>query len=179
MTDVAESLSFPIGRHQAKERYSPEERTALITRLAAQPSALAAAISGLGDHQLGQPYRPGGWTVRQLVHHVADSHLNMYLRVKFALTESEPTIMPYDQDVWASLGDVQQVAPMVSIALLAALHERIVALFRSMDPAQFGRALMHPENGRMTVEQVLAMYAWHGDHHAAHIVAMRTRMSEA
>lgn len=172
---MSDHLSFPIGRHTRQAEYTAAERTAMIARLAAQPAALAAAISGLPDEALEQPYRPGGWTIRQLVHHVADSHVNMFIRVKLALSEDEPTIKPYDQDRWVEQADVAAVPPMVSVALLAALHERAVALFRSLTPAQFARALMHPENGRMTVEQVLALYAWHGDHHIAHITAFRER----
>jgi uncharacterized damage-inducible protein DinB len=169
------SLSYPIGEHVPKASYAPAERAALIARLAAQPAALAAALSGLDAAAFEQPYRPGGWTVRQVVHHVADSHINMFIRVKFALSVNEPTIMPYDQDAWVAHPDVAAVPPMVSVTLLASLHERLVALFRALTPEQFSRALMHPENGRMTIEQVLALYAWHGDHHIAHITGFRTR----
>ncbi|MBL0171134.1 MAG: putative metal-dependent hydrolase [Gemmatimonadaceae bacterium] len=169
------SLSYPIGEHTPQASYSAAERTALIARLAAQPAALAAALSGLNEPALARAYRPGGWTVRQLVHHVADSHINMFLRVKFALSDDEPTIKPYDQDRWVQQGDVAAVAPMVSVALLASLHERLVALLQSLSPEQFARGLIHPENGRMSIEQVLALYAWHGDHHVAHIRAFRER----
>lgn len=172
---MTEPLSYPIGRHQSQPTYTAAERAVLIDRLAAQPAALAAALSGLPDAALETPYRPGGWTVRQLVHHVADSHINMCIRVKFALTEFEPTIMPYDQDQWVLLPDATSVDPAVSVALLSALHVRMVAIFRSLIPEQFQRGLMHPENGRMTIEQVLALYAWHGDHHIAHITSLRQR----
>ena len=172
---TAETLSYPIGRHVAKPSYSAEERAALIDRLAAQPAALAASLSGLSDESLEHPFRAGGWTVRQMVHHVADSHVHMYIRAKFALSDDEPTVRPYDQDTWVQHPDVAAVAPMVSVALLAALHERCVALYRALTPEQFARGIMHPENGRMTVEQILAMYAWHGDHHIAQITAMRER----
>lgn len=164
---MSDALSYPIGRHVRQATYTPEERAAFIDQLAAQPAALAAAYASLSAEQIEQPYRPGGWTVRQLVHHVADSHINMFIRVKLALSEDEPTIKPYDQDAWVTQGDVSAVAPTVSIALLSAVHERAVALFRSLTPAQFTRGLMHPENGRMTIEQVLALYAWHGTHHIA------------
>lgn len=169
------SLSYPIGAHAGKSSYSAEERDAFIARLAGQPAALAAAVSGLPESAYALPYRPDGWTIRQVVHHVADSHINMFLRVKFALSEDEPTIKPYDQDVWVQQPDVAAVPPLVSVALLASLHERAVALFRALSPEQFVRGLMHPENGRMTIEQVLALYAWHGDHHVAHIRAFRAR----
>lgn len=168
-------LSYPLGRHQRRDEYTADERQGFIAQLAAQPSALAAAVSGLPDAAYDRPYRPGGWNIRQLVHHVADSHVNMFIRVKLALSEDEPTIKPYDQDAWVQHADVATVAPMVSIAMLAAMHERVVALFRSLSPEQFARGLMHPENGRMTIEQVLALYAWHGDHHIAHIRNFRTR----
>lgn len=173
---MSESLSYPIGRHTRQAAYTPDDRAAMIARLAAHPAALAAAVSGLVDAGWEQPYRPGGWTIRQLVHHVADSHMNMFIRVKLALAEDEPTIKPYDQDAWVLQPDVAAVSPMVSVALLAAVHERLVALLNALTPAQFIRALMHPENGRMTIEQVLALYAWHGDHHIAHIRAFRERV---
>ena len=169
------SLSYPIGEHTALASYSAEQRVGLIAQLAAQPAALAAAVSGMPDASWALPYRPDGWTVRQLVHHVADSHINMFIRVKFALSEDEPTVKPYDQDVWVQHADVALVSPMVSIALLSTLHERAVALFRALTPEQFVRGLMHPENGRMTIEQVLALYAWHGDHHIAQIRSFRGR----
>jgi uncharacterized damage-inducible protein DinB len=172
---MTDAVSYPIGRHTPQPAYSADDRKLLVARLAAQPAALAAALSGLSEDALQRPYRPGGWTVRQLVHHVADSHVNMFIRVKFALSEDEPTIKPYDQDGWVQQGDVEAVSPMVSVALLSALHERVVALFRSLTPGQFTRGLVHPENGRMTLEQVLALYAWHGEHHIAQVVAFRTR----
>ena len=171
----AESLSYPIGRHHQHDAYAASERAALIARLAAQPAALAAALSGLSDDDFARPYRPGGWTVRQLVHHLADSHINMFVRVKLALSEDEPTIKPYDQDAWVAQADVSVVSPMVSLVLVSSVHERLVALLRTLSSAQFARALYHPENGRMTVEQVLALYAWHGDHHVAHITSLRRR----
>jgi len=176
---MSDALSYPIGRHVRQATHTAEERAAFIDRLAAQPAALAAAYGALSAEQVEQPYRPGGWTVRQLVHHVADSHINMFIRVKLALSEDEPTIKPYDQDAWVAQADVMAVAPTVSIALLSAVHERAVALFRSLTPEQFVRGLMHPENGRMTIEQVLALYAWHGNHHIAHILGAGTAGSPA
>jgi len=170
---MPDSLAYPIGPHIRQPAYSADERAALIDRLAAQPAALAAAYGALSDSEVERPYRPGGWTVRQLVHHIADSHMNMFVRVKLALSEDEPTIKPYDQDAWAQQGDVAAVSPTVSIALLAAVHERVVALLRTLSAEQFQRGLVHPENGRMTVEQVLALYAWHGDHHVAHIRSVK------
>lgn len=172
---MTDSLSFPLGRHVAKATYSAAERAELIDRLASHPAELAAVLSGLPADAYRRPYRPGGWTVQQLVHHVADSHINMFVRVKLALSEHEPTIKPYDQDAWVTQADVEAVSPHVSVALQAAVHDRLVALLRTLAPADFERALMHPENGRMTVEQVLALYAWHGAHHVAHIRNFRQR----
>ena len=170
-----ETLKYPIGRLQRSERYSPDERDAMIARLAALPAALRAAVKGLDDEELDTPYREGGWTVRQLVHHMADSHMNAYIRVKLALTEDEPTVKPYDQDAWVQLADVTAVPPDVSLTLLEATHARLVPVLRAMSPEDFRRGLMHPENGRMTLDDVLATYAWHGDHHVAHIQGVRER----
>ena len=172
---MTDALAYPIGPHEPRHEYTAEEREAFIARLAAQPAALAAALSGLPPATLHHAYRPGGWTVQQVVHHMADSHMNMFIRIKLALSVVEPTILPYDQDAWAHQPDVEAVPPMVSVALLAALHERLVVLLRALTPYQFLRAIIHPENGRMSIEQVLGMYAWHGDHHIAHIMALRQR----
>ncbi len=167
------SLAYPIGKHVPQAQYSADQRADFIARLAAQPAALASALADFRDEDFEQPYRPGGWTIRQVIHHMADSHMNMLLRVKFALAEEEPAIKGYDQDAWVQQADVAAVSPAVSVALVRALHERAVALFRSLTPAQFQRGLMHSENGRMTIEQVLALYAWHGDHHVAHVRAVQ------
>lgn len=177
MSESTEALSYPIGRHMPKPAYTAHERDVLLARLAAQPAALAAAITGLSDTDFARPYRPNGWTVHHLVHHIADSHINMYIRVKFALSENEPTVKPYDQDAWVQQADVGAVPPSVSLTLLSALHERIVALLGALSETDYARTLMHPENGRMTIADVLAMYAWHGDHHIAHIVNLRKRES--
>lgn len=165
----ADLLRYPIGKHVRHATYTADERLALIARIAAQPAALAAALSGMTEAQHEQPYRPDGWTVRQVVHHMADSHMHMYIRMKLALSATEPTINAYDENVWVHMADVSTVSPMVSVSLLATVHERLVAALRALTPADFARGLMHPQNGRMTVEQVLAMYAWHGDHHIAHV----------
>jgi hypothetical protein len=169
-------LRYPIGSYRRPTSLSPAERTAAIARLVAQPAALRAAVTGLNDAQLDTPYRPEGWSVRQLAHHVADSHLNMYIRIKLALTETEPTIKPYDQDAWVTLADVRTVSVMTSMTLFEAVHERAVAVLNAMSADDFTRTLYHPENGVMNIDQVLAMYAWHGDHHTAHIVGLRARM---
>ncbi len=170
----ADALRFPIGKHVRQDTYTADERAAFIARFAAQPAALAAALSGMTEAQHEHPYRPGGWTVRQVVHHVADSHMHMYIRIKLALSATEPTINAYDQEAWVHMADVHMVSPMVSVSLFATVHERLVAALRSLTPADFARGLIHPDNGRMTVEQVVAMYAWHGDHHIAHIRNVKT-----
>lgn len=161
--------SYPIGRFARQERYSDSQRANHIARLGAQPARLAAAVELLDAGDFAAPYRPGGWTVGQLVHHMADSHLNAFIRVKLGLTEHEPTIKPYDQDAWAQLADATTLPPQVSVTLFSATHQRLLAVLQAMTPEQFSRRIMHPENGVMTLDQVAAMYAWHGDHHLAHI----------
>lgn len=172
MTDATELQRYPIGRFVRADQYSTAERAAHIERLATQPARLAAAVSGFTEHDWVSPYRPGGWTVLQLVHHVADSHANAYIRVKLGLTEEQPTVKPYDQDAWSTLADMQ-LSPLISLALVDALHTRLVAVARTMTDADGARTLFHPENGVMTVDSVLAMYAWHGDHHIAQLEAYR------
>ena len=167
-------LRFPIGRHVRQDTYTAAERSTLIARIAAQPAALAAALSGMTEAQYELPYRPGGWTVRQVVHHLADSHMHLYIRTKLALSATEPVINAFDENVWVHMADVTAVSPLVSVSLLATIHERLVAALRALTPTDFSRGFMHPHNGRMTVEQVLAMYAWHGDHHIAHVRLVKT-----
>ena len=175
-TPAADSLRFPIGRFQRREHFTDAERRALIERLAAQPATFRSVVEGLSESQLDTPYRDGGWTVRQLVHHVADSHINAYLRVKLALTENEPTVKPYDQDAWVQLADITTVPPAVSLALFEGVHARLVAVLHAMSSSDFRRRLMHPENGPMTIDDVVNMYTWHGDHHIAHVTGLRDRM---
>ena len=168
-------LRFPIGRAERRASLTPDERRAAIDALAAAPDALRAAVRGLTDAQLDTPYRPGGWTVRQLVHHVADSHMNAYVRFKLALTEDNPTIKPYDQDEWVALAD-SALPPAVSLDLLGVLHARLVTLLRATPADAFARTLQHPENGPMTLDSMLGIYSWHGRHHTAHITSLRDRM---
>jgi hypothetical protein len=130
----------------------------------------------LTEDQLDTPYRPEGWTVRQLVHHVADSHMNAYVRFRLAFTEENPTIKPYEESAWAELSDANSMPVGVSLALLGSLHERLVTLLRNTPDAFFARTLNHPENGPMTVDMLLNVYAWHGKHHAAHVRGLRERM---
>lgn len=171
MTDI---LRYPIGPWQAPSSISLEWRARHLEQLAALPAELAAAVSGLTDEQLATPYRPGGWTVRQVVHHVADSHLNGYLRHKFALTEDRPTIKPYDENAWAALPDTH-LDVEVSLRLIAALHTRWHLLLRALPSEAFQRRYRHPEAGEMTLDVSLANYAWHGRHHVAHITSLRSR----
>jgi len=159
-----EDLRYPIGKYEGKG-----ELRQWIDEIAAAPSQLRAAVKGLSPEQLDTPYRPGGWTVRQVVHHVPDSHLNSYVRFRLALTEHEPTIKPYDQEQWAVLIDARTAPVEVSLALLESLHERWVLLLRSLTPADWKRAFRHPEIGLVTLEWTAGSYAWHGRHHVAHI----------
>ncbi|HEX9565649.1 MAG TPA: putative metal-dependent hydrolase [Gemmatimonadaceae bacterium] len=169
-------LRYPVGRFSPPASVTPELRLGFIDAIAAAPDHLRAAIRGLDEDKLDAPYRPDGWTVRQVVHHVPDSHLNAYVRLKLALTEPRPTIRPYDEAQWARLPDSTAVPVDVSIALLEALHRRWVALLRAMTPDDFAREYIHPESGRHTVDHLVALYAWHGRHHVAHITALRERM---
>ena len=154
---------------------SESERTASIAKIEATPAALRAAVVGMSDAQLDSTYREGSWTLRQVVHHLADSHVNSYTRFRLALTEEHPTIKPYDENKWAALEDARAMPVEVSLKLLEALHSRWVALLRSLKPADYDRTIDHPENGTMTIDQLLAMYAWHGEHHVAHIKLAREK----
>lgn len=175
-TTSGPDLRYPIGRLERRASLSVDERRAAIDAIAAAPAKLRAAVTGLDESQLDTPYRPGGWSVRQLVHHVADSHMNAYTRFRLALTEDTPTIKPYDEAAWAELADVRAVPIRVSLDLLDAMHERLVSLLRSMPAEAFARTLRHPENGPMTIDALLATYGWHGRHHVAHVTALRERM---
>lgn len=172
MTDAR----YPIGRHEAVSTLTPARRGDCIAQIAAAPGLLRRAVQGLDDRQLDTPYRDGGWSVRQVVHHLPDSHVNAYVRCKLALTEDQPTIRPYRQGPWAETPDTRAPAE-VSLALLDALHRRWVLLLEGMAPADFARTLNHPESGTMTLDGVVATYAWHGRHHTAHITSLRERMS--
>jgi len=168
-------LSYPIGKFEWKGENGAEERAPLIGRIAALPADFNAAVKGLSPAQLDTPYRPGGWTVRQVVHHVADSHMNAFIRFKLALTEEQPTIKPYNQAAWADLADARSAPVELSLALVDSLHSRWATLLRAMKPEDFARVFKHPERGLMTLDHNLAMYAWHGAHHTAHITSLRRR----
>ena len=169
-------LRYPVGKFNWDAPVSETEYPRLIAEIAETPGALRSAVAGLSRDQLETRYRPGGWTVKQVVHHVPDSHLNAYTRFKLALTENEPTIKPYEEAAWAELPDSQQVPIDVSLDLLESLHVRWVSLLRSMGVADFRRTLRHPEHDRvLTLGQMLGLYAWHGRHHVGHIMALRKR----
>jgi uncharacterized damage-inducible protein DinB len=167
-------LRYPIGKFQPVENVTDIQRRAFIDAIAETPKKLKAAIAGLDEHQLDTPCRPGGWTVRQVVHHVPDSHMNSYVRFKLALTEDEPTIKPYDEARWSELADAK--APVeLSLLLLENLHNRWVLLLNSLAPSDWQRKFRHPERGTMTLDENVQLYAWHGRHHVAHITALRQR----
>jgi uncharacterized damage-inducible protein DinB len=175
-TVEATDLRYPIGKFDWNIAVSEADYPRLIAEIAAAPAALRSAVAGLSRDQLETPYRPGGWTIKQVAHHVPDSHMNAYTRFKLALTENQPTIKPYDEAKWAELQDSQQVPIDVSLDLLDALHIRWGAVLRAMDGADFKRTVSHPEHNRVfSLGQLLALYAWHGRHHVAHITSLRKR----
>ena len=172
-TEEAARLRYPIGKFNPAMPLTDEQVAVAILTIAALPARLQEAVANLTPTQLDTPYRDGGWTVRQVVHHLPDSHLNGYTRQKLALTEETPTIRPYREGEWAMLPDSLQGAPEISIVLLAALHQRWVSLLRAMGDEDFRRVYVHPETGRHTLDHLVALYAWHGPHHVAHITMTR------
>ena len=168
-------LRYPVGKYVKCESLTPEQRAEVIAEIAATPKSLRDAVAGLSREQIDTPYRPGGWTVRQVVHHLPDSHMNSYVRLKLALTENGPTIKPYEEQLWAELADSRDTPVEVSLTLLEALHQRWVILLRSMKAEDFSRTLRHPVLGPMPVDNLVNIYAWHGRHHVAHITALRER----
>jgi uncharacterized damage-inducible protein DinB len=167
---------YPIGPWDRRRDFTSEERAQHIDIIAGTPAALRKAVEGLSEEQLDTPYREGGWTLRQVAHHVPDSHANAYIRVKLALTEDNPTIKPYDEAAWARLEDTR-VAPVASsLAIVDALHVRWETLLRSMSEAEFARTFFHPERGTaLRLDTTLGLYAWHGRHHVAHVTRLRDR----
>jgi hypothetical protein len=168
-------LRYPIGKFEPVISLTPDQRRSDIDAIAETPARLISAVTGLTPAQLDTPYRPGGWTVRQVVHHVPDSHLNSYLRFKLTATEDEPMIKPYDEALWAELADAKTAPIEPSLALLENLHTRWVMFLRSLEPADWARLFRHPDWGRVSLDFALAQYAWHGKHHVAHITALRKR----
>ena len=173
---MSEDLRFPIGKFEFPESVTAEERAPLIDRIAAASEQLSKAVDGLTPEQLDTPYREGGWTVRQVVHHVPDSHLNSYVRFKLALTENDPTIKPYDEAAWALLSDSANTRIETSLCLLDCVHVRWVILMRGMTDTDWARTFRHPALGPVRLDQNLALYAWHGEHHVEHVRALRRRM---
>jgi len=167
---------YPIGKFAFNGPTDQAQRRKMIEDIAQAPAALRAAISGLSAQQMETPYRDGGWSVRQVIHHVPESHMNAYIRFKLALTEDEPTIKPYMEDRWAKTEDVRSTPPEVSLAMLDSLHDRWVRLLQSLTADEWKRTFRHPELGTVSLEKNLALYAWHGRHHTAHITELRKRM---
>jgi hypothetical protein len=174
--ETLESLRFPVGKFTRPASSMAGIRAAHIHTLKLLPERMKQAVAGLDDHQLDTPYRNGGWTVRQVVHHVADSHANSYVRIKLALTEDWPTIKPYDEAAWADLADARWLPVSISLDLITALHARWVSLLESLSDEDFHRGYVHPEGGRQSLAHVLALYDWHSRHHTAHITGLRQRM---
>ena len=172
---MSDDLRYPTGRFRPPTGATADERNHWVDSIAATPAAVRAAVANLTNAQLDTPYRPGGWTVRQLVHHVPDSHMNAYVRTCLALTEDEPIIRPYNEKTWAELSFARNGPIDVSLDLLAAVHARWVPVLRGLTPDDYERPLRHPESGPMRVETLVALYAWHGGHHVAHITRLRER----
>jgi hypothetical protein len=170
---------YPIGEFSFPQSTTAAQRLLWIAEIAEAPAKLRAAAEGMTPAQLDTPYREGGWTVRQVVHHVPESHMNAYIRFKLALTEDEPTVKPYDEAAWARLGDVHATPVETSLILLESLHDRWTRLLRTMDDAAFARTFRHPELGVIRLDQNLALYAWHGKHHTGHIESVRRRLRYA
>jgi hypothetical protein len=171
-----EDPRYPIGKFSFEKMVTDEGRRAFIGQIASLPADLREAVGGLTADRLDVPYREGGWCARQIVHHLADSHMNSFIRFKLALTEQSPKIKPYDQDAWAATVDSLKADIGQSLSIMDGLHARFAALLESLSPADFQKTFTHPERGLLTLEYNLQMYAWHGRHHTAQIVALRTRM---
>ena len=167
---------YPIGKFTYDGTLTEQQKQQYLNDVELTPANLRAALFGLSEQQLDTPYRNGGWSVRQVTHHVADSHMNAYIRHKLAVTEHEPTIKPYEQKLWAELSDAAGMPIEVSLSLLDALHARWTVFLHSLEPAQYGRLFRHPELGVVPLDRNIALYAWHGRHHTAHITALRERM---
>lgn len=165
-------LRFPIGKFD----YTEPNRQDWLAQISTLPHEMRAAVRGLTDSQLDTPYREGGWTVRQVVHHVADSHINSYIRFRLAVTEDDPVIKPYEEQLWAELADAKHDPVEISLTLLDVLHQRWVRMLSSLSEDQWQRAFVHPVSGHTPLDKALGLYAWHGRHHVAHITSLRGRM---
>ncbi|HET7212188.1 MAG TPA: putative metal-dependent hydrolase [Terriglobia bacterium] len=170
------NAQYPIGKFQPPAKLSNHDRQTLIKQIEEAPAALWSAVTGLSEEQIDTPYREGGWTVRQVVHHLADSHMNAFVRFKLAMTEDQPAVKTYEQQLWAELPDAKTVPVVVSLNLVDSLHKRFAVLLQGMAASDFARTLNHPEMGIVPLDQYLALYAWHGRHHVAHITSLRERM---
>jgi uncharacterized damage-inducible protein DinB len=166
---------YPVGKFEMPAVVTPERRQQAIAEIASTPTKMRAAVKGLSEAQLDTPYREGGWTVRQVVHHVPDSHVNAYVRLKLALTEDKPTIKTYEEAAWAELPDSKSASIGVSQLLLDAVHARWDRVWRGMKAEDFARKVVHPEHGERSVDWLLFMYEWHGRHHVAHITELRSQ----
>lgn len=172
---MPDDLRYPIGKWTRQAVVDTDTCAALIQQLASAPAELAAAVKGLSDRQLDTPYREGGWTPRQIVHHIADSHMNAYVRFKLGVTEDNPTIKAYDEKKWAETVDGKHGPVDISLSVIEGLHRRMVQFLRSLDGPAFARTINHPERGPMALTDLLQLYAWHGRHHTAHITGLRAR----
>lgn len=173
-TEMIEDLRYPIGDFERYSEISPELRDEFINTIENLPQKLREAVEGLSEEQLEMPYRSEGWTVRQTVHHVADSHINMFIRLRLALTEDKPTIKPYAEDEWSKLADAKMPLD-VSFKIIEGVHARLTVMLKSLTDEQFKRKLIHPDSGEWTVEAMLGLYDWHSKHHTAHITRLRER----
>lgn len=178
MEDNSDALKYPIGPYQKPDAFTPKLLHDSLAVLDALPSWMDVCIENLDEAHLNVPYRPGGWTIQQVVHHLADSHMNAFIRLKMALTEDNPTIKPYDQDAWALLPDVELIPVNVSVTMLHTIHRRMVSLLRNMPEGGWERTYYHPGyNKTFPVWEIPALYAWHSRHHTAHIMNLRERMN--
>lgn len=172
---MTDDLRYPTGKFSFDADVTPARRATFIAAIREAPGAFRSAVRGLNEDQINTPYRPGGWTVRQVVHHVPESHMNAFTRFKLGLTEDNPTVKPYDENAWVQLADIRREPIETSLVLLDSLHKRWVTLLETMTPEEFGRTVFHPEMQQVSLDFLLQMYAWHGRHHATHITALRSR----
>jgi len=172
-----EKLKYPIGRYLVEDNIDKSSIENWITEIESLPQRLSEAVKGLSEKQLQTPYRPDGWTVQQVVHHIADSHMNAYIRFKLALTENNPLIKPYDEKLWAELPDSNLTDINVSLELINALHKRWTTLLRQLDEKELNKEFLHPESGMKKLKESISHYVWHGNHHLAHITSLRQRMN--